>query len=155
MAPTVNPSVWRSPTEADLAASISAAEVEAYRTAAADEDAHGDPIQTLLTRAVNFVRGYIRTRENIAMGPSGTLPESLIAPAMDYIAFDVVKRVPRANTEDRRHARDAALAIFRDVASGKFTIESWGASETDTPATAAELTNDPMRRVTAERLNGL
>jgi hypothetical protein len=147
--------VWRSPTEKDLSASISAVEIEAYRTAAADEEAHGDPITALLERGVNFVRGYLRANSAIAMGPSGTLPESLISPCMDYIAFDVVKRVPRGNTEDRRTARQEAITLFGRVQSGTYDVESYQQPESQGNAPASQLASHAPRRVTAASLEGL
>ena len=147
--------VWREPTERDLSASISAAEIEAYRSAAADEDAHGDPITALLERGVNFVRGYLRANSAIAMGPAGTLPESLIAPCMDYVAFDVVKRVPRANTEDRRTSRQDAVRLFERVQQGTYDVESYQRPETQGNAPASQLAVSSRRRVSSESMDGL
>ena len=147
--------VWRAPTDKDLSASISDTEIEAYREAAHDEDAHGDPITALLVRGVNFVRGFMRANTGIAMGPAGTLPESLIAPCMDYIAFDVVKRVPRSNTEDRRAARREAVALFKLVRSGDFDVESYNAQETQGAGVSVEVAVSSRRRVTAASLEGL
>lgn len=146
--------VWRAPAEKDLSSSISASEIEAYRTACADEE-QGDPITSLLTRGVDHVRGYIRANGKIVLGPKGTLPESLIAPCMDYIAYDVVKRVPRANTEDRRAARRDAVTLFGRVQSGTFDVESYGAQETQGSSQSAELASSSTRRVTSQSMDGL
>lgn len=146
--------VWRSPTEKDLGSSISAAEIEAYRTAAADEE-QGDAITNLLTRTVDHVRGYLRGNSKIKMGPKGTLPESLIAPAMDFAAFDAVKRVPRANTEDRRSARSAAVTLFGRVQSGTYDVESYGAEESQGVNVGVEQASASNRRVTPNTLDGL
>ena len=147
-------SVWREPTEKDLSSSISAAEIEAYRTACADEE-QGDPITHLLTRGTDHVRGYLRANSKIVMGPKGTLPESLIAPCMDYTAFDVVKRIPRGNTEDRRTARRDAVTLFGRVQTGAFDVESYGAQETQGSAVSSELASSSTRRVTSKSLDGL
>lgn len=151
---TSQTAVWRAPAEADLASSISAGEIEAYRTAAADEE-QGDPITNLLTRGVDHVRGYLRANTKIKMGPKGTLPESLIAPCMDFVAFDVVKRVPRGNTEDRRTARRDAVALFGRVQNGSFDVESYGTPETQGSAASSELASSSPRRVTAQSMDGL
>jgi hypothetical protein len=147
-------SVWRAPTEKDLSSSISASEIEAYRTACADEE-QGDPIANLLTRGTDHVRGYLRANSKIVMGPKGTLPESLIAPCMDFCAFDVVKRVPRANTEDRRTARRDAVSLFGRVQTGAFDVESYGAEEPQGSAVSSELASSSRRRVTSLTMDGL
>lgn len=147
--------VWRTPTEADLSASISASEIEAYREAAADEDAHGDPISALLSRGVALVRGYLRANTAIVMGPADTIPESLVAPCMDYIAFDVVKRVPRANTDDRRGARKDATRIFEQARSGEFYVEGYAQPESQGAAPASQLAASSRRRVTSQSMDGL
>lgn len=154
MAPSTT-AVWRTPTESDLAASISASEIEAYRSAAADEEQHGDPIASLLTRGVNLVRGYLRANTAIVMGPAETIPESLVAPCMDYIAFDVVKRTPRGNTEDRRGARKDATRIFEQARSGEFFVESFAQPENQGSAPASQLAASSRRRVTAQSMDGL
>lgn len=151
---TSTTAVWRTPAEADLAASISAAEIEAYREAAADE-AHGDPIAALLTRGVALVRGYLRANTAIVMGPAETIPESLVAPCMDYIAFDVVKRLPRGNTDDRRAARKDATRIFEQARSGDFFVESYAQPEAQGAAPASQLAASSRRRVTSQSMDGL
>lgn len=154
MAPSTT-AVWRAPAERDLAASISANEIEAYREAAADEEQHGDPIAALLVRGANLVRGYLRANTSVVMGPAGTIPESLIAPCMDYIAFDVVKRVPRANTDDRRRARQDATRLFEQARSGEFFVESYAQPENQGSAPASQLAASSTRRVTSATLDGL
>ena len=152
--PSSQTAVWRAPAEKDLASSISASEIESYRTAAADEE-QGDPITNLLTRTVDHVRGYLRGNAKIKMGPKGTLPESLIAPAMDFAAYDVVKRVPRGNTQDRRDARRDATSLFGRVQAGTFDIESYGAEEPQGSGQSAELASSSVRRVTSKSMDGL
>ncbi len=152
---TTTTAVWRAPTERDLAGSISATEIEAYREAAADPDEHGDPIAALLERGVAFVRGFLRANAAVAMGPAGTLPEALVAPCMDYVAYDVVKRVPRANTEDRRAARREAVALFTLVKRGDYDVENHERAETQGSSPASELASSSRRRVTSDKLDGL
>lgn len=147
--------VWRAPAERDLAASISASEIEAYRSAAADEAAHGDPITALLERGVAFVRGYLRANRAIVMGPAGTLPESLIAPCMDFVAYDVVKRTPRGNTEDRRTARQDAVKLFERVQAGAYDVESYQSQEDAGAGVSSQLAASSRRRVTAQSMDGL
>lgn len=145
---------WRAVDESDLAATTAQSEVEAFRADGALDGS--DPVARLLTRTVAFVRGYIARNGNVAMGPSGTLPESLISPAMDYAASDVLKRIGVPLNEDRRKAREDALRLFRDVASGAFTPESYGASgSASTGGPAIEVVAETRPRVTAPKLEGL
>jgi hypothetical protein len=59
------------------------------------------------------------------------LPEGLISPAMDYAAFDVLKRLPVEVGAARVKAREEALLLFEDVAQDKVTPESFGEDEAD------------------------
>lgn len=143
---------WRIPTDSDLAASISAAEIAAYRVAAVD-DTQGDPVTTKLTAVVELVRGYCRAG-SMVMGPAGTLPETLIGPAMDFVAVDVVKRL-KGVSEDRRRARETALSIFRDAAAGKMRSEDYGAADTASSGAGCELASSRPNLTSRNQLNGL
>ena len=146
---------WRTIDETDLAATISQEEVDAYRASGPVDGS--DPVARLLSRTVAMVRGYIATNGKVRrMGPSGTLPESLISPAMDYAAADILKRPNVELNEDRRKARERAEDLFRDVASGKYTPESDDADDTaSTDGPAIEVVSTVRDRVTAAKLEGL
>ena len=146
---------WRKPDENDLAATISQREIDAYRRSASLDGS--DPVARLLSRTVALVRGYVATNGKVArMGPSGTLPESLVSPAMDYAAFDVLKRVNVPVNEDRRRARERAEDLFRDVAQGKYTPEADGADDAaSTDGPAIEVVATVRDRVSAAKLEGL
>lgn len=146
---------WRTVDETDLAATISQDEIDAYRASGPVDGS--DLVARLLSRTVAMVRGYIATNGKVArMGPSGTLPESLISPAMDYAAADVLKRQNVELNEDRRKARERAEDLFKDVASGKYTPESDDADDTaSTDGPAIEVVSTVRDRVTAAKLEGL
>ena len=146
---------WRTVDENDLAATLSQQEVDAYRRSASLDGS--DPVARLLSRTAALVRGYIATNGKVArMGPSGTLPESLISPVMDYAAFDVLKRVNVPVNEDRRRARERAEDLFRDVAQGKYTPEADGADDAaSTDGPAIEVVATVRDRVSAAKLEGL
>lgn len=146
---------WRTVDENDLAATLSQQEVDAYRRSASLDGS--DPVARLLSRTAALVRGYIATNGKVArMGPSGTLPESLVSPAMDYAAFDVLKRVNVPVNEDRRRARERAEDLFRDVAQGKYTPEADGADDAaSTDGPAIEVVATVRDRVSAAKLEGL
>jgi len=145
---------WRIADETDLAATLSQGEVEAFRQDGAVDGS--DPVSRLLTRTTAFVRGFIARNGNVKLGTSGTLPESLISPAMDYAASDVLKRIGVSLNDDRRKAREDALKLFHDVATGAYTPESDGAEESATTGgPAIEVVTEVRPRVTAAKLEGL
>ena len=146
---------WRTVDENDLAATLSQGEIDAFRQDASLDGS--DPVARLLTRTVAMVRGYIATNGKVRrMGPSGTLPESLISPAMDYAAADVLKRINVPLNDDRRKARERAEDLFKDVAAGKYTPESDDADDTaSTDGPAIEVVCTVRDRVSAAKLEGL
>ena len=148
-------SSWRTVDENDLAATLSQGEIDAFRQDASLDGSN--PVARLLTRTVAMVRGYIATNGKVRrMGPSGTLPESLISPAMDYAAADVLKRIDVQLNEDRRKARERAEDLFKDVAAGKYTPESDDADDTaPTDGPAIEVVCTVRDRVSAAKLEGL
>ena len=146
---------WRTVDENDLAATLSQGEIDAFRQDASLDGS--DPVARLLARTVAMVRGYIATNGKVRrMGPSGTLPESLISPAMDYAAADVLKRINVTLNDDRRKARERAEDLFKDVAAGKYTPESDDADDTaSTDGPAIEVVCTVRDRVSAAKLEGL
>jgi len=137
--------MWRSITLDDIAATVSQAELEAYRRSAADSGA--DPVAALLTRTAEMVRGYIRANNSIRLSPNSVfLPDSLISPACDYAAFDILKRFPGKITDARNDARKAAVDLFKSIASGVFTPESFAdTGETPQGATTSPVHDNPRR----------
>lgn len=146
---------WRQIDENDLAATLSQGEIDAFRQDASIDGSN--PVARLLSRTVAMVRGYIATNGKVRrMGPSGTLPESLISPAMDYAAADVLKRIDVPLNDDRRKARERAEDLFKDVAAGKYTPESDDADDTaPTDGPAIEVVCTVRDRVSAAKLEGL
>lgn len=120
--------MWRKPNLQDLSATLSEKEIEAYRNSINSEVA--DPVEDLLFRGASFVRGFCRANRAIKLSPlECEIPESLVSPLCDYVAYDVLKRLPLAINEDRKQARENALALFKDVASGNLIPESYETNE--------------------------
>ena len=115
---------WRAPTTADLIATLSKAEVDAFDQSAAT-GATTTASADLVARTAAFVRGFVRRNHRVRLGPAGTIPEGLISPAMDYAAFDVLKRLPVEVGAARVKAREEALLLFEDIAANKVTPESY------------------------------
>ncbi len=117
---------WRIPTEDDLLKKISGDELDALRAAALGQT-QGDPVDEQIASAVAVVRGYIRANALNRMGPTGTLPEALIEPAMDYIAVPIASRVAGMQIDPesaRATARRQAIRLFQDVATNHFAVEA-------------------------------
>ena len=73
---------------------------------------------------------------------TGSIPEGLISPAMDYAAYDVLKRMPMEIGKDRSDARRAAVTLFDAIASKKYQPESFG-GEADSGGLALPKISDP------------
>ena len=146
--------MWRKPTEDDILATISQAEVDAYSKSSSWTS---DPIEMLLNRAAAYVRGYLATNGNIRMSPNEhEIPEATISPAMDYLAVDILKRINRSINDARRDARRDAIAYFDKIATGKLTVESYGTGDNaQTGGPAVEIVTSSRIRTDANRLEGL
>jgi hypothetical protein len=144
---------WRTPTESDLERAISAAEIAAYRAAAAGADSV-DPIAAQIASGVSVARGYMRGG-GVLLGPEGTLPDSLIDPVMAYVGVDVVKRLPVGVTQDRRDARNECLRILRDIQARPSIVEQYGTAETASSAASVELAASRVSDTSPANLDGL
>lgn len=112
------------PTEDDLVSSLSREEVEAFR---ADGAFGGDPVEAQIRDVAAFVRGFIRANGGVRMCPDeGTLPASLVGPAMDYLRHRLLTRMNLAVNESRTKAWEAAKDLFQRIAEGRFAPESHG-----------------------------
>ena len=119
--------MWRKITEADVVSTLSRKEVDAYQKST---DEGTVPIEELCRRTAQMVRSYIRAGARVNVSADGeTIPEGLISPACDYLAFDILKRMPVPVGEDRRRAREQAIALFDELAAGKVIPESVDAAE--------------------------
>lgn len=121
--------MWCELTESDLLCTISRKELDTYRQSMPWSQ---DCVAGLLARTAQYVRGCIASGGRIANIPSGNLiPASLVGAAVDYAAYDLLKRFPVQVSEDRRRARSDAKALFDAIAEGKRTVESPDASSDD------------------------
>ena len=146
--------MWRKPTEDDILATISQAEVDAYSKSSSWTS---DPIEMLLNRAAAYVRGYLATNGNIRLSPNEhEIPEATISPAMDYLAVDILKRINRSVNDARRDARRDAIAYFDKIATGKLMVENFGTSDAkSTGGACAVVITNSRDRVNASKLEGL
>jgi len=146
---------WISITEADLLTAISGLELQAYRDAAlADEQA--DPVAPTIAQVTDLVRGYVGGWKENVLGPNGTIPQKLLAPAVDIIVARIPGRVGKTPKQGRDDARKAAIAVLEQVASGKFDIEEPVEQSEEQPSGGGRpsFSGRPRRNVRREQ-NGL
>lgn len=142
---------WREATFRDIAAKLSQDELNQFRQSP-DFRSAADPVADILRLTASFVRGFCRRNRQVTMSPvEYTMPESLISPAMDYAAFDVLKRLSLTPEDARVKAYENALQLFKEVASGEYTPESWSGEGTDEDDSRSNIAhpaihNPPRRR---------
>ena len=138
---------WRTVSETDLGATIAQSEIDAFRASGPVDGS--DRVEALLQRTVDTVRGWVSCNGAVRMGPPGTLPLSLISPAMDYAAFDLLKSQSIDVGEDRRLARESAEKHFEKIATGVFKPESYsedGAIDEDKRPATSPMADDGPRQ---------
>lgn len=145
---------WRKPDIDDIYATLTKDEVEIYRTSANWTE---DPIKRLLDRAVAFVRGKLKSNGNVRMSrEADMIPESTISPAMDYLAFDILKRLGSGISEERKEARRDAIRYFERISAGDETPESYGESESAVSGgSSIEVVTSSRIRASTRKLEGL
>lgn len=138
---------WRKPTLRDIAAKLNQRELDAFRQHP-DFNSSADPVLDILEQTAESVRGYCRTNKQVSMSPElGSIPEGLITFAMDFAAFDILKRINVNPNEARKAAWEKAIEVFKDVAEGKFIPESHiEGSDNDTASNRAQPVFSAMGR---------
>ena len=124
--------MWRKVHEADLISSLSLKEVDAYRKSAEFEN---DPVESQIRNVCAYVRGCIRTggklRDDQMAREEDWLPESLIAPAMDYLPFKVLTRMNVVVNDSRTKAYEDASNLFNELKRGEYAPEPDGTAQED------------------------
>jgi hypothetical protein len=133
---------WIEISEEDLLTVLAGAELSAYR-AAALQAGQEDPVEPTIRNVANLVRGYVGGCKNNILGAGLTIPEKLLAPALDILAVAIPKRVGATPKPVRKDAHDAAIKLLEMVAACKFDIEEPEEATTETssgqsPASAAK-----------------
>src|SRR5271154_1146168 len=113
---------WISPTESDVLTVLSETELAAYR-AAATASGQADPVAPTLAQVVDLVRGYVGAYKPNTLGPPGTIPQKLLAPALDLMAVRLPQRVGVPPKDVRQMAASRAVRLLEQVAAGIFNIE--------------------------------
>jgi hypothetical protein len=122
---------WIIPAESDLLTAFSETELATYR-AAALASGQADPVAPTLAQIVDLVRGYVGAYRPNTLGAEGTIPQKLLAPAIDLAAVRLPQRVGVAPKDVRKAAGDQAIRLLEQVAAGVFNIEEPDEASTET-----------------------
>jgi hypothetical protein len=132
---------WIVPAESDVLTVLSGTELATYR-AAATASGQADPVAPTLAQVVDLVRGYVGAYKPNTLGLPGTIPQKLLAPALDLVAVRLPQRVGVAPKDVRKSAADQAVRLLEQVSAGDFNIEE--------PASATlEVTSAPRPSIAA------
>ena len=112
---------------------LSEAELATYR-AAALAGGQADPVAPTLAQVVDLVRGYVGAYKPNTLGLAGTIPQKLLASALDLVAVRLPQRVGVSPKDVRKTAADQAIRLLEQVAAGDFNIEEPDNSTTETTA---------------------
>src|SRR6202012_4290312 len=131
------------PAESDVLTVLSEAELATYR-AAALASGQSDPLAPTLAQVVDLVRGYVGAYKSNTLGAAGTIPQKLLAPALDLVAVRLPQRVGVSPKDVRQSAATAAIKLLEQVAAGVFNIE-------EPDITSDETTEAPRPTIEARR----
>ena len=134
---------WIIPLESDVLTVLSESELSTYR-AAAIAGGQADPVAPTLAQVVDLVRGYVGAYKPNTLGLPGTIPQKLLATALDLVAVRLPQRVGVSPKDVRQAAAVQAVRLLEQVAAGTFNIE-----EPDSPTT--ETTSAPRPSIEARR----
>jgi hypothetical protein len=134
---------WITPAESDLLTAFSETELATYR-AAATASGQADPVAPTLAQVADLVRGYVGAYKPNTLGPPGTIPQKLLAPALDLACVRLPQRVGVAPKDVRQAAADRAVRLLEQVAAGIFNIE-------EPDVAASETTEAPRPSIVARR----
>src|ERR1700749_3839015 len=98
---------WIIPIEADVLTVLSETELATYR-AAALAAGQADPLAPTLAQVVDLVRGYVGAYRPNTLGEPGTIPQKLLATALDLVAVRLPQRVGVTPKDVRKTAADQA-----------------------------------------------
>lgn len=142
---------WRKPTEDDFFATLEEDEANLF---ARNPSIDLAPVTRQIGLAVAHARGCVRSGRKCRMpSDEGLLPDMLVAPAMDYAAFNLLKRLRRAVNESRTKSYDRACSLFEKVAQGVIVPEDYGEDPADVQpaASLARPSIRPKRRLLGRR----
>lgn len=130
---------WRAITEADILQRLSGDELSALRTAAL-ASGQDDPVDAEISAVTDLVRGYVAANSANVLGAAGTIPERLLAAAVDILAVRIPTRAAGTlidPNDTRKNANTAAIRLLEQVALGHFSVDVPATGEESTEASAS------------------
>ena len=112
--------MWQEITVNDIKTRLAGAEFAAY-TQKALAAGQADPLPDITAQVVREVRGYVAAKGN-AVGDGLTIPDELLAAAVDMIVFRLTTRLGISVKDDRKAANDQAKTLMGQVGRGEFRI---------------------------------
>jgi len=144
---------WRAILESDVLTVINSEKLEGIR-AAALADGQPDPVQPTIDQVTDQVRGYVATHNTL--GLDGTIPESLIAYALDIIAVRIPMRVDEDPSEGRARLMKDAIRYLERISDGKIDlIDPIEESEEQARGTGVTVVSYRERKAKSSDLDGL
>lgn len=121
---------WRELTDKDVAAHLNQDEIDAYRQLP-DFKTLQDPIGDLLKEVASYVRGFCRASGVVKIDTEHqfTIPESLVSPAMNIVAYRILARMPLEVLDSRKEAWKSAEELLGKVSRKEFVPESFGVTD--------------------------
>jgi hypothetical protein len=145
---------WITITEADLLTAISGDELTGFREAAL-ASGQADPVAPTIAQVIDLVRGYVGGCKTNQLGPSGTIPQKLLAPAIDIIVARIPNRVGKSPKPGRADNQKSAIELLERVASCNFDIEEPATLSTEQPSSASPSFSGRTRRDVRKEHDGL
>jgi hypothetical protein len=116
---------WITLSETHILTQLSGPENTAYRNAALAAG-QGDPLPGILAQVTREVRARVAACRENRLGAGQTIPDELLGAAIDRARWELITRLPintPAIIDTRRTANENALALLRDVAACRFSLE--------------------------------
>jgi len=120
---------WRNVTQDDILLKMAGPELDAFRSAALESSpSQADPIAGIINQVVTLCRAQVaRNISNTPMEAGVTLPEGLIAPAVDLMVLAIMSRAAGTIIDPDGHRKEAARRaneIFDKVARAELVVEA-------------------------------
>ncbi len=148
---------WIILTEALVLGKLAGPELAALKTKALAVG-QDNPLPDVIDQVTREVRGYVKANANNLLDANPySIPDELTTATLNRVRFELATRLPVSSllTEDRRQANRDAIAMFRDVAAGRFTIQQPGNVSTEQSAgPAVKRVSHERQRFSRERLRG-
>jgi hypothetical protein len=112
--------MWTTITTDDVKTRLAAAEFAAYTTRALGQG-QTDPLPDITAQVVREVRGHVAGGGNV-LGNGLTIPDELLAAAVDMIVFRLTTRLGISVKDDRKTANDQARTLMGQVGRGEFKV---------------------------------